>query len=94
MNVWDRLLSNEERYLIDLQHEDFKQQIGLFGLQAAKSIISKKLSAQWWDSYGDHCLDLQKFAFWILSLTYIPSRRECNWIAFEMVNHLCVSNLI
>jgi hypothetical protein len=45
---------------IDLQLESFKDTKGLFGIEAAKTARGKKkkTSAQWWDSYGDECLEL------------------------------------
>jgi hypothetical protein len=35
---------------------------GLFGIEVAKITRDKKTLAKWWDSYGDECLELQKFA--------------------------------
>jgi hypothetical protein len=34
----------------------------LFGIEVAKIARDKKTPAKWWDSYGDECLELQKFA--------------------------------
>jgi len=48
--------------------------------------IKKKTSAQWWDSYGDECPELQRFAIRVLSLTCTSSGCERNWSAFEMVS--------
>jgi len=48
--------------------------------------IKKKTPAQWWDSYGDECPELQRFAIRVLSLTCTSSGCECNWSAFEMVS--------
>ncbi|KAH9612281.1 hypothetical protein KSS87_003288 [Heliosperma pusillum] len=42
--------------------------------------------ADWWDSYGDDCPKLKKFAKRILSLTCSSSGCERNWSAFEMVH--------
>jgi hypothetical protein len=33
----------------------------------------KKTPAQWWDSYGDECPELQRFAIRVLSLTCTSS---------------------
>jgi hypothetical protein len=72
---------------IDLQLESFKDAKGLFGIEAAKTARDKKkTSAQWWDSYGDEYLELQRFAIRVLSLTCTSSRCEHNWNAFEMVS--------
>jgi hypothetical protein len=80
-----------ERCKIDLQLESFKDAKGLFGIEAtktAKDKKKKKTSAQWWDSYGDECPELQRFAMRVLSLTCTSSGCERNWSAFEMVSFL------
>jgi len=46
----------------------------------------KKTPAQWWDSYGDECPELQWFATRVLSLTCTSSGCERNWSAFEMMS--------
>ena len=57
------MVSNaSERCKIDLQLESFKDSKWLFCIDAAKTTRDKKTPAQWWDSYGDECLELQKFA--------------------------------
>ncbi|KAL8138686.1 hypothetical protein V2J09_004687 [Rumex salicifolius] len=43
-------------------------------------------AADWWDSYGDECPELKKFAIRVLSLTCSSSSCERNWSAFEMVH--------
>ncbi|KAF7824622.1 zf-BED domain-containing protein/DUF659 domain-containing protein/Dimer_Tnp_hAT domain-containing protein [Senna tora] len=88
-----RMLAPEDRNKVHLQLEMFKEAQGLFGIDFAKSMRDKKQPAQWWDSYGDQCPELQKFAIRILSLTCISFGCERNWSAFEMVhskrrNHL------
>uniref|UniRef100_A0A803M2T3 DUF659 domain-containing protein n=1 Tax=Chenopodium quinoa TaxID=63459 RepID=A0A803M2T3_CHEQI len=40
----------------------------------------------WWESYGDECLELQRFAIRIFSLTCSSSGCERNWSAFEIVH--------
>ena len=67
-----------ERCKIGLQLESFKDAKGLFGIEAAKVTRDNKPLAKWWDSYGDECPELQKFAIRILSLTYSSSRCEQN----------------
>ena len=58
----------------------------MFGIEAAKITMDKKTPAKWWDSYGDECPELQKFAIRVLSLTCSSSGCERNWSAFEMVS--------
>jgi len=75
-----------ERCKIDLQLESFKDAKWLFGIDAVKTARDKKTLAQWWDSYGDECLELQRFAIQVLSLTCTSFGCERNWSAFEMVS--------
>ena len=42
-------------------------------------------SAQWWDSYGDECPELKRFAIQVLSLTSTSFGCKRNWSPFEMV---------
>ena len=51
---------------------------GLFGIEVAKIARDKKTPAKWWDSYGDECPELQKFAIRVLSLTCSSSGCERN----------------
>lgn len=81
----DKMLTSEERDLADEQLEKFKKAEGLFGIPSAKSMRYKKRPDEWWDSYGDDCPELQRFAIRILSLTCSSSGCERNWSAFEMV---------
>ncbi|KAF7844713.1 zf-BED domain-containing protein/DUF659 domain-containing protein/Dimer_Tnp_hAT domain-containing protein [Senna tora] len=69
----DKMLTMDEKHKVDFQLEMFKEAKGLFGIESAV------------DSYGDQCLELQKFAIRILSLTCSSSGCERNWSAFEMV---------
>jgi len=81
------MVSNaSERCKIDLQLESLKDAKGLSGIEAAKTARDKKTSAQWWDSYGDECPELQRFAIRVLSLTCTSSGCKRNWSAFEMVS--------
>jgi len=78
-----------ERCKINLQLESFKDVKRLFGIEAAKTARDKKKKkppAQWWDSYGDECLKLLRFAIQVLRLTCTSSGYERNWSAFEMVS--------
>ncbi|XP_042472492.1 uncharacterized protein LOC122055179 [Zingiber officinale] len=74
------------RSAIHAQLESFKKAKGLFGRDAAKLTIGKKSPAEWWDSFGDDCPELQNWAIHILSLTCSSSGCERNWSAFEMVH--------
>jgi len=61
-------------------------QKGSLALRLPRQQEIKKTPAQWWDSYGDECLELQRFAIRVLSLTCTLSRCERNWSVFEMMS--------
>ena len=63
---------------------------GLFGHESAKCSRDKKAPGKWWDTYGDGCPELQRFAIRVLSLTCSSSGCERNWSAFEMVRKICL----
>eukprot|EP00253_Pinus_taeda_P027632 PITA_27632 len=42
--------------------------------------------AQWWEAFGSHCLQLQKFAIRILSQTCSATGCECNCSVFERIH--------
>ncbi|CAL5438641.1 unnamed protein product [Camellia sinensis] len=75
-----------ERVKIDLQIDAFKNARGLFGIQNAILTRKKKSPGDWWDSFGDECPELKRFAIRVLSLTCSSSGCERNWSAFEMVH--------
>lgn len=43
-------------------------------------------AAQWWEAFGGHCRELQKFAIRILSQTCNATRCERNWSVFERIH--------
>eukprot|EP00253_Pinus_taeda_P021393 PITA_21393 len=43
-------------------------------------------SAQWWEAFDSHCLELQKFAIRILSPTCNATGCERNWSVFERIH--------
>ncbi|KAF7801631.1 zf-BED domain-containing protein/DUF659 domain-containing protein/Dimer_Tnp_hAT domain-containing protein [Senna tora] len=82
----DKMLTMDEKHKVEFQLEMFKEAKGLFGIESVVYMRCRKEPAQWWDSYGDHCPELQKFTIRTLSLTCSSSGCECNWSAFEMVH--------
>uniref|UniRef100_A0A803KPS5 DUF659 domain-containing protein n=1 Tax=Chenopodium quinoa TaxID=63459 RepID=A0A803KPS5_CHEQI len=87
-NCLQRMVSDpDERMMIDLQMDAFKNAKELFGLPTVVMTRTKKTPADWWDSYGDECPELKNFAIRILSLTCSSSGYERNWSAFEMRRH-------
>nr|CAB3486327.1 unnamed protein product [Digitaria exilis] len=71
---------------VHMQLDRFKSAKGLFGDAIAVLTRSKKTPADWWDSYGDECPELKRFAIRVLSLTCSSSGCERNWSTFEMVH--------
>jgi len=69
-----------------------RMQNGCLALRLPRQQEIKKTSTQWWDSYGDECPELQRFAIQVLSLTCTSSGCECNWSAFEMVSFFLFFN--
>ena len=63
-----------------------RMQKGCLALTLPRQQEIKRTPAQWWDSYGDECPELQKFTIQVLSLTCSSSGCERNWSAFEMVS--------
>ena len=57
-----------------------------FGCPLATKSINLRTQTDWWESYGDECLELQKFDIHVLSLICNSSRYERNWSSFEMVS--------
>jgi hypothetical protein len=43
-------------------------------------------AANWWESFGSHCPQLQKFAIRVLSQTCSASGGEGNWSVFEKIH--------
>lgn len=43
-------------------------------------------AAQWWEAFGGHCPELQRFAIRILSQTCSASGCERNWSVFERIH--------
>jgi hypothetical protein len=43
-------------------------------------------AANWWESFGSHCPQLQKFAIRVLSQTCSASGCERNWSVFERIH--------
>eukprot|EP00253_Pinus_taeda_P013576 PITA_13576 len=64
-----------------------------FGKNLARFAREADEPAQWWEAFGGHCLELQKFAIVILSQTCSATGCERNWSVFERMhtkkrNHL------
>ncbi|XP_059650478.1 uncharacterized protein LOC132296285 [Cornus florida] len=77
---------SNERVKIDCQIDAFKVASGLFSIENAILTRNKKSPTDWWDSYGNVCPKLKRFAIRILSLTCSSLGCERNWRAFEMVH--------
>jgi len=75
-----------KRCKIDLNLNYSRMQKDCLALRLPRKQEIKKTPTQWWDSYGDECPELQRFAIRVLSLTCTSSGCERNWSAFEMVS--------
>ncbi|CAN0906242.1 hypothetical protein LINGRAHAP2_LOCUS24138 [Linum grandiflorum] len=68
------------------QLDSFIKAKGIFSEYGSKELLQRKHHADWWNTFGDHTPELQKFAIRILGLTTSASGCERNWSVFEMVN--------
>eukprot|EP00253_Pinus_taeda_P004356 PITA_04356 len=68
---------------IHRQVTTFSNASGTFGKNLAKIAREEDEPAQWWEAFGGHCLELQKFAIRILIQTCSATGCERNWSVFE-----------
>eukprot|EP00253_Pinus_taeda_P027515 PITA_27515 len=71
----------------------FSRAPSTFGKNLARIAREADEPAQWWEAFGSHCPQLQKFAIRILSQTCSATGCEHNWYVFERIhkkkrNHL------
>eukprot|EP00253_Pinus_taeda_P012173 PITA_12173 len=59
---------------------------GTFRKNLAKIAREADDPAQWWEAFGGHCPELQRFVIRILSQTCNASGCECNWSVFERIH--------
>eukprot|EP00253_Pinus_taeda_P015590 PITA_15590 len=64
----------------------FSNASSTFGKNLAKIAREANEPAQWWEAFGGHCLELQKFAIRILSQTCSATGCERNWSVFERIH--------
>ncbi|XP_028556642.1 uncharacterized protein LOC114581193 [Dendrobium catenatum] len=82
----ERLIPEQaDRELADLQLVLFRNKEGFFGLNAAKTTISKRSPVEWWIQFGDSTPELQSFAVRVLGLTCSSSGCERNWSTYSQV---------
>eukprot|EP00253_Pinus_taeda_P031588 PITA_31588 len=83
----DRMIPLESDQLkIHRQVTTFSNASGTFGKNLAKIAREADEPAQWWEAFGGHCPELQRFAIRILSQTCSASRCERNWPVFERIH--------
>ncbi|KAG6487324.1 hypothetical protein ZIOFF_055910 [Zingiber officinale] len=70
---------------IEDQIADFSTSKGLFGSVDANLTRYTKHPADWWDSYGKDCLELQRMAIRLLSLTCSSCGSGQTWNAYAQV---------
>eukprot|EP00253_Pinus_taeda_P029211 PITA_29211 len=64
----------------------FSKATGTFGKNLTKIAREADEPAQWWEAFGSHCPELQKFAIRILSQTCSATGCERNWSALERIH--------
>eukprot|EP00253_Pinus_taeda_P023136 PITA_23136 len=83
----DRMIPLEcDQLEIHRQVTTFTNASGTFGKNLAKIARETDEPAQWWEAFGSHCLELQKFAIRILSQTCSAIGCERNWSVFERIH--------
>eukprot|EP00253_Pinus_taeda_P014045 PITA_14045 len=83
----DRMIPLEcDQLEIHRQVTTFTNASGTFGKNLAKIAREADEPAQWWEAFGSHCPELQKFAIRILSQTCSATRCEHNWSVFERIH--------
>eukprot|EP00253_Pinus_taeda_P006378 PITA_06378 len=64
----------------------FSSASGTFGKNLAKIAREVDEPTQLWEAFGNHCLELQRFAIRIFSQTCSATRCERNWSVFERIH--------
>eukprot|EP00253_Pinus_taeda_P013621 PITA_13621 len=83
----DRMIPLESDQLeIHRQATIFSNASGTFGKNLAKIAREVDEPAQWWEAFGGHVPELQRFAIRILSQTCNASGCERNWSVFERIH--------
>eukprot|EP00253_Pinus_taeda_P033099 PITA_33099 len=71
---------------IHRQVTTFNNASGTFEKNLAKIIREADEPAQWWEAFGGHCIELQRFSIRILSQTCSAIGCEHNWSVFERIH--------
>eukprot|EP00253_Pinus_taeda_P012088 PITA_12088 len=83
----DRMIPLESDQMeIHRQVTTFSNASGTFGKNLVKIAREADEPAQWWDAFGGHCPELQRFAIHILSQTCSATGCERNWSVFERIH--------
>eukprot|EP00253_Pinus_taeda_P030681 PITA_30681 len=83
----DRMIPLESDQLeIHRQATTFSNASGTFGKNLAKIAREADEPAQWWEAFGGHVPELQRFAIRILSQTCSATGCERNWSVFERIH--------
>eukprot|EP00253_Pinus_taeda_P028702 PITA_28702 len=83
----DRMIPLESDQLeIHRQATTFNNASGTFGKNLAKIAREADEPAQWWEAFGGHVPELQRFTIRILSQTCSATGCERNWSVFERIH--------
>eukprot|EP00253_Pinus_taeda_P009791 PITA_09791 len=83
----DRMIPLEfDQLEVHKQVTTFSNAVGTFGKNLAKIAREADEPAQWWEAFGGHVPELQRFAIRILSQTCSATGCERNWSVFERIH--------
>eukprot|EP00253_Pinus_taeda_P006075 PITA_06075 len=83
----DRMIPLDSDQLeIHRQVTTFSNASGTFRKNLAKIAREADEPTQWWEAFGGHCPELQRFVIRILSQTCSATGCECNWSVFERIH--------
>ncbi|KAM7517141.1 hypothetical protein LguiA_006724 [Lonicera macranthoides] len=82
----DRMMTERDRIIADVQLEMYDKQRGDFGSSVAIKTRNLRSPASWWERFGREVPELMKFAIRVLNLTCSASGCERNWSTFEAIH--------
>eukprot|EP00253_Pinus_taeda_P011703 PITA_11703 len=80
------ILLESDQLEVHRQATTFSNATGTFGKNLAKIAREADEPAQWWEAFGGHVPELQRFAIRILSQTCSETGCERNWSVFERIH--------
>lgn len=81
----DRMLSEENRILANIQLETYEKEEKKFSKIVAKQTQHRRSLASWWERFGIDTPKLTTFAICVLNLTCSATGCERNWSTFVSI---------